>query len=184
MARIGYARVSASEQNLNLQLDALKEAKCDKIFVDDGISAIAKSRPGFEKAMALLKRGDSFVIWKMDRPFRSLIHALEILQDFETRGIEFVDITEGIDTSTPFGKCIYQVRNAFAELERNLISERTIAGLQAARKRGVKLGRPTALSAKQILDAKQRKSAGEDMAVIAHHHRVNVRTLYRAVNGC
>jgi len=184
MARIGYARVSTCEQTLDLQIDALKAANCDQIFVDEGISALAKSRPGFENAMSKLEAGDRFVIWKMDRPFRSLLHALEVLKDFETRGIEYVDITEGINTSTPFGKCIYQVRNAFAELERNLISERTKAGLDAARKRGIKLGRPPVLSAKQILDAKRRKSAGEDMAAIAHRHRVNVRTLYRAVNGC
>jgi len=182
MARIGYARVSSGEQNLDLQLDALKAAKCDYIFVDDGISALAKTRPGFTKALANLGNGDSLVLWKMDRAFRSLRHALDVLDHFETAGIDFVDLTEGIDTSTPMGRCFYQIRNAFGELERNLISERTIAGLKAAKKRGVKLGRPCALS--QILDAKRRKSAGEDMAVIADQLRVNTRTLYRAVNGC
>lgn len=184
MARIGYARVSSGEQNLNLQLDALKAAKCDNIFIDDGISALAKTRPGFTEALANLGSGDSLVLWKMDRAFRSLRHALDILDHFETAGIDFVDLTEGIDTSTPMGRCFYQIRNAFGELERNLISERTIAGLAAAKKRGAKLGRPSVLSTKQILDAKRRKSAGEHMAVIASQMRVNERTLYRAVNGC
>tara|TARA_R110000850_G_scaffold38800_28_gene101015 strand:+ start:6133 stop:6687 length:555 start_codon:yes stop_codon:yes gene_type:complete len=184
MARIGYARVSTCEQTLDLQIDALEAANCDRIFTDKGISAIAKSRLGFEKAIASLKQGDSLVLWKMDRAFRSLRHALDVLDHFEREGIDFLVITEGIDTTTPMGLCFFQIRNAFGELERNLISERTKAGLDAARKRGVRLGRPCVLSAKQILDARRRKSAGEDMAVIAEHHRVNVRTLYRAVNGC
>ena len=175
MARIGYARVSTCEQTLDLQTDALKAANCDRIFTDKGISAIAKSRPGFEKALSSLRHGDSLVLWKMDRAFRSLRHALDVLDHFER---------DGIDTTTPMGRCFFQIRNAFGELERNLISERTVAGLAAARKRGVKLGRPCALTPKQILDARRRKSAGEEMAVIAEHHRVNVRTLYRAVNGC
>ncbi|NVD26782.1 recombinase family protein [Parasphingorhabdus flavimaris] len=183
MARIGYARVSTCEQTLDLQTDALKAANCDRIFTDKGISAIAKSRPGFEKALSSLRHGDSLVLWKMDRAFRSLRHALDVLDHFERDGIDFLVLTEGIDTTTPMGRCFFQIRNAFGELERNLISERTVAGLAAARKRGVKLGRPCALSAKQILDARRRKSAGEDMAVIAHRHHVNVRTLYRAVNG-
>tara|TARA_R110001592_G_scaffold100311_2_gene284733 strand:+ start:916 stop:1470 length:555 start_codon:yes stop_codon:yes gene_type:complete len=183
MARIGYARVSTCEQTLDLQIDALEAANCDRIFTDKGISAIAKSRPGFEKAIASLKRGDSLVLWKMDRAFRSLRHALDVLDHFEREGIDFLVITEGIDTTTPMGRCFFQIRNAFGELERNLISERTKAGLAAARKRGVKLGRPCVLSAKQILDARRRKSAGEDMAVIASQMRVNERTLYRAVNG-
>ncbi|WP_198024114.1 recombinase family protein [Sphingorhabdus lutea] len=184
MARIGYARVSTCEQTLDLQTDALKAANCDRIFTDKGISAIAKSRPGFKKALSSLRHGDSLVLWKMDRAFRSLRHALDILDHFERDGIDFMVLTEGIDTTTPMGRCFFQIRNAFGELERNLISERTVAGLAAARKRGVKLGRPCALTPKQILDARRRKSAGEDMSVIAEHHRVNVRTLYRAVNGC
>ncbi|MEP2987374.1 MAG: recombinase family protein [Parasphingorhabdus sp.] len=180
MARIGYARVSTCEQTLDLQIDALKAANCDRIFTDRGISAIAKSRPGFDTALSMLGKGDSLVLWKMDRAFRSLRHALDVLDQFERNGIDFLVLTEGIDTTTPMGRCFFQIRNAFGELERNLISERTTAGLAAAKKRGVKLGRPSALSTRQILDARARKSAGEDMAVIADHLRVNVRTLYRA----
>ena len=184
MARIGYARVSTCEQTLDLQIDALKAASCDHIFTDKGVSAIAKTRPGFDKALAKLGSGDSLVLWKMDRAFRSLRHALDVLDNFERDGVDFLVLTEGIDTTTPMGLCFFQIRNAFGELERNLISERTKAGLAAAKKRGVKLGRPCALSSKQILDAKRRKSAGEDMTVIASAMRVNQRTLYRAVNGC
>ena len=183
MARIGYARVSTCEQTLDLQIDALEAANCDKIFTDKGISAIAKSRPGFDKALSFLGNGDSLVLWKMDRAFRSLRHALDVLDHFERDGIDFLVLTEGIDTTTPMGRCFFQIRNAFGELERNLISERTIAGLAAAKKRGVKLGRPTVLTAKQILNARALKSAGEDMAIIAAQNNVSERTLYRVVNG-
>ncbi|MEM6496914.1 MAG: recombinase family protein [Pseudomonadota bacterium] len=183
MARIGYARVSTDEQTLDLQLDALEAAGCDRIFTDTGVSAIAKKRPGFEKALASLKREDSLVLWKMDRAFRSLRHALDTLEVFENDGIDFLVLTEGIDTSTAMGRCFFQIRNAFSELERNLISERTKAGLRAAQKRGAKLGRPPGLSRRQVQDAMQRRSAGEHMQVIADSAGVSMRTLYRAMNG-
>jgi len=182
MARIGYARVSTSDQSLDLQIDALKQAHCARIFRDNGISAIAKKRPGFEKALRSLKSGDTLVLWKMDRAFRSLRHALDVLEEFETRRIDFLVLTEGIDTTTPMGRCFFQIRNAFSELERSLISERTKAGMEAAKKRGKSIGRPSSLTPCQIRDAKARKSAGEDMAVIASQHGVSERTLYRAVN--
>lgn len=182
--RVGYARVSTSDQSLELQLDALAKAECDHIFSDDGISAIAHSRPGFEKALRRLKRGDTLVLWKMDRAFRSLRHALDVFENFEERGIEFLVLTEGIDTTTPMGRCFFQIRNAFAELERSLISERTKAGLEMARKRGKRLGRPPALSSQQIRDVQTRRLAGETMTAMAAQHRVSARTLYRAVNGC
>lgn len=184
MARIGYARVSTDEQTLDLQLDALEAAGCDRIFTDKGISAIAKKRPGFEKALAALEPGSSLVLYKFDRAFRSLRHALDVLEYFEKRGIAFKVITEGIDTSTAMGRCFFQIRNSFSELERNLISERTKAGMAAARKRGVPLGRPPSLSDKQIRDVRRRRSAGEHMDVIAAKVGVSARTLYRAVNGC
>jgi len=183
MARIGYARVSTSDQSLDLQIDALKQAECEHIFRDDGISAIARKRPGFEKALCSLQSGDTLVLWKMDRAFRSLRHALDVLEEFETRGIDFLVLTEGIDTTTPMGRCFFQIRNAFSELEWSLISERTKAGMEAARKRAKAIGRPASLTPKQILDAKRRKSAGEEMAVIAAQSGVSERTLYRAVNG-
>ncbi|UBS31545.1 recombinase family protein [Altererythrobacter sp. N1] len=181
MARIGYARVSTEEQNLDLQLFALTNAGCDRVFSDHGVSALAKRRRGFDQALKALQSGDTFVIWKMDRAFRSLRHALEVFDHFEAAGIEFHVLTEGIDTATPMGKCFYQIRNAFAELERNLISERTKAGLQEARRRGTRLGRPRALSRSQIADARRRHSRGEPMAKIAARSGVSERTMYRAM---
>lgn len=184
MVRIGYARVSTHDQTLDLQLDALEAAGCDRIFTDKGISAIAKSRPGFEKATNCLRSGDTLVLWKMDRAFRSLRHALDTLERFEQQGVHLNVLTEGIDSTTAMGRCFFQIRNAFSELERSLISERTKAGMEAARKRGKRIGRPCALSPEQVIDVRARHKRGEDMEVVAMQSGVSKRTLYRAVNGC
>jgi len=179
MARYGYARVSTGEQNLNLQIDALKSAQCDKIFTDKGISAVAKSRPGFEAVLSELQSGDTLCLYKLDRAFRSLRHALEILDRFEHENISFFVITEGLDTSTPMGKCFYQIQTAFAELERNLISERTKAGMEAAKARGVRLGRPKTLKPKQIVRVRQMLADGLHKDIIAKKFGVSARTIYR-----
>lgn len=181
MMKIGYARCSTDEQNLNLQLDALEKAGCDHIFQDHGISALSTRRKGFDDALAMLKAGDQLVVWKLDRAFRSLRHAMDVFDDFEAGGIEFRDLTEGIDTSTPMGKCFFQIRNAFSELERNLISERTRAGMKAAKQRGVHCGRPLALKPRQIRDAKLRKAAGETFKMLAKRYRVDESTVYRTL---
>ncbi len=180
--KIAYARCSEDEQNLHLQLDAFEMVGVDKVYFDQGVSATQKKRPGLEAALAALTKGDQFVIWKLDRPFRSLSHALTVLDHIEKLGAEFMDITEGIDTKTPFGRCIYQIRSAFAELELNLIKERTIAGMAAAKKRGIHCGRPRKLSRKQVQHAKKRKSSGDTIASIAHAHKVHPSTISRAIN--
>lgn len=179
--RLGYARISTCEQTLDLQLNALNSARCDKIFTDRGISATAKSRPGFEDVLEALRPHDSLVLWRLDRAFRSLRHAMDILDHFEKHQIDFVVIMEGIDTSTPMGRCFYQIQNAFAELEKNLISERTKAGLQAAKKRGVKLGRPPALNPKQIVTVRRLITDGIHKNIIAKQFGVSSRTVHRAV---
>jgi len=183
LARIGYARVSTEDQNLALQRDALNEAGCARIFEDRGISAVGVPRPGFEAALDALGPGDVFVIWKMDRAFRSLRHALDILEQFERRGIEFLSLTDQLDTTTPMGKCMYQIRNAFAELERSLISERTKAGMEAARKRGSVLGRPRKLSARTVSAAVRKLDANPSLTftALAKDLNVSARTLGRAV---
>jgi DNA invertase Pin-like site-specific DNA recombinase len=142
--------VSTEEQNLDLQLHALKAAGCDLIFKDEGVSAIARRRPDFEKAMAKLCPLDTFVVWKLDRAFRSLRHSLDTLDAFERRKISFQSLTEHIDTSTPFGQAMYQIQNVFSELERKLISERTKAGMEAARRNGKILGRPRKLTDEEL----------------------------------
>ncbi len=184
MAVIGYARVSTQEQNLDLQRDALLDAGCHPVFEDEGVSAIAKTRPGFEQALACLQEGDVLVVWKMDRAFRSLKNALDTLEEFERRGVEFRCLTEAIDTTTPMGKCMYQVRHAFSELERNLIRERTIAGMDAARKRGVHIGRPRKLSDDEIIYAQSllQEQPGLTPAQIASQFDVSVRTVSRIIS--
>lgn len=176
--------MSTEEQNLDLQRDALEAAGCVRIFEDDGISAVARVRPGFKLATDMLCPGDTFVVWKMDRAFRSLRHALDMLEAFEKRGIEFRSLTDQIDTTTPMGKCMYQIRNAFAELERNLISERTKAGMEAARKRGKTFGRPHKLTKKQVERAAKRLSTdpAPPLAVLAKELKVSPRTLRRAID--
>ena len=179
---IGYARVSTEEQHLDLQMAALSAAHCDRICQDDGISATAKCRPGFDAALDLLKPGDTLVIWKMDRAFRSLRQALEILEYFAAQKIAFRSLTEHIDTSTPMGEAMYQIQNVFAELERKLISERTRAGLAAARRRGIQLGRPRVLSEEQVAWAKvELQNAALTVPVLARQLGVSSRTLSRAL---
>lgn len=181
---IGYARVSTEDQHLDLQIDALKLAGCCAIFEDRGISATAKRRPGFEKALSHLQAGDVFVVWKMDRAFRSLKNALNILEEFENRAIEFRCLTEAIDTTTPMGKCMYQIRHAFSELERNLIRERTKAGMEAARQRGAHLGRPKKLSLSQIdqMQGLLQRQPHITPNEIANQFDVSSRTIYRELS--
>ena len=176
--KIGYARVSTDEQNLDLQIEALKAAGCEKIFSDKGISATAKKRPEFEKAVSGLRAGDTFTIWKFDRAFRSLIHALNFLEELDGQGVQFASITEQIDTSTAHGRLVFQISNAMAEFERGLISERTKAGIAASAAQGQKMGRPPALNKMQIEYARDRREKGEAVAAIARSLGVHRSTLY------
>ncbi len=139
---IGYARISTIDQNLNLQLDALKAAGCERIYQDEGISGANAKRPGLTRALKRLSRDDVLIVWKLDRLGRSMRHLIELTTMFDDRGIGFRSISDAIDTSTPGGKLYFHMMGAFAEFERNLISERTKAGMAAARARGVKMGRP------------------------------------------
>ena len=183
MNKIGYARVSTNEQNLDLQIDALEQAGCTHIFKDDGVSAVAECRPGFDEALAALKSGDALFIWKLDRAFRSVKHAVLTLETFEKRCVLFRCLTEPIDTTTSIGRFTYQIRNAFAELERNIIRERTIAGMDAARRRGAKIGRPRKLSGAQISNIQTilNRHPASKLDDIAVNFGVSPRTLSRAL---
>src|SRR5712691_5067519 len=142
--KIGYVRVSKQEQHEGLQIDALKEAGCEKWFVDK-ITGSKAERKGLDEALAYVRSGDTFVVWKLDRAGRSLTHLIELLKGLKERGIEFISLTEQIDTTTPGGKLIFHLMGALAEFERDLIRERTNAGLAAARARGRVGGRPRKL---------------------------------------
>ena len=140
---IGYARVSTNEQNLDLQRDALLKAGCiEKNIYTDKITGLKQERKGLEQALSHLREGDTFVVWRLDRLGRSLKHLIETISNLQSQNIGFKSITENIDTSTATGQLIFHIFGALAEFERNLIKERTIAGLDAARSRGRRGGRP------------------------------------------
>jgi DNA invertase Pin-like site-specific DNA recombinase len=138
--KIGYARVSTLEQNLALQQDALKAAGCAKVVVEKAGGA-RTDRPGLERARELLREGDVLVVWRLDRLGRSLRHLIELMTELEQAGIGFRSLTEAIDTTTSGGKLVFHIFGALAEFERDLIRERTRAGLDAARARVRKGGR-------------------------------------------
>ena len=146
--KIGYVRVSTIEQNVHLQIDELKKAGCEKIFRDK-VSGDKTERPGLHEALEFLREGDSLVVWRLDRLGRSLKHLLETVSLLEERGIGFRSLQESIDTTTSGGRLIFHIFGALAEFERNLIRERTMAGLKAARARGRVGGRPRKLDAKK-----------------------------------
>jgi DNA invertase Pin-like site-specific DNA recombinase len=145
---VGYARVSTLEQNLQLQTDALKKAGCNRIF-QDKISGAGAERPGQQKALEFVRKGDTLVVWRLDRLGRSLKHLIELVTDLEERGVGFKSLQESIDTTTGGGRLVFHIFGALAEFERNLIRERTQAGLTAARARGRLGGRPRALDQKK-----------------------------------
>lgn len=138
----GYARVSTREQKADLQLDALRDAGCSRLFLDVS-SGKRTARPELDKCMEMLRDGDTLVVWRLDRLGRDLPHLLKLMENLHERAIVFRSLTESIDTSTPMGRLYFQMTGALAEFERNLIVERTRAGLQAARARGRKGGRPS-----------------------------------------
>ena len=153
MKRIGYLRVSTADQCMNRQRDGLHNI-CDKLFTEQ-LSAASTSRPVYEKVIKTLKSGDIFVIWDLDRAYRSAKDALVELDKLRGRGIEIQIANLSVDTSTPHGMLIYTFISGLAEFERRLLSQRTKEGLEAARKRGIKLGRPLKVSDEQVLYAAQ-----------------------------
>src|SRR6266542_4872487 len=151
---VGYARVSTLEQNLDLQKDALTKAGCERIFTDR-ISGAKSERPGLTDALSFVRKGDVLVVWKLDRLGRSLQQLIETVTGLATRGIEFRSLTEQIDTTTPGGKLIFHIFGSLAEFERDLIRQRTMAGLAAARARGRAGGRPTTMTPTKLTLARQ-----------------------------
>lgn len=178
--KIGYARVSTADQNLDLQISALKNAGCERVYKEKK-SSVAE-RPELDKMLKYLRPGDQVVVWKIDRLARSLKHLILLIEDFKKKKIEFMCLTNNIDTTTPMGLCFLSIVGAFAELERNLIIERTKAGLAAAREKGVKLGRRPGLTENQQVIKKAacdlyRK--GMTTNDICKSLKVSTATLYR-----
>ncbi len=181
--KIGYARVSTQDQNLDLQLDALKAAGCEKLFTDEGVSGAVRSRSGLDAALAEVRAGDSLVVWKLDRLGRSLGFLIELIETLGKREAGFIALQDGINTETSGGKLVFHIMGALAEFERSLISERTTAGMAAARRRGKHIGRPAALSPAQVSHAKRAIERKEEtlsgMAAMLGVHR---NTLKRAIS--
>jgi DNA invertase Pin-like site-specific DNA recombinase len=160
---IGYARVSTLDQTLDLQRDALTAAGCEHIYTDI-VSGSVTDRPGLSEALSHLRAGDTLVVWRLDRLGRSLAQLIDTIRDLQERGIGFRSLQEQIDTTTSGGKLIFHVFGALAEFERDLIRERTHAGLTAARKRGRLFGRPKVLSPKKV--AQLRTLAKDDRTTV------------------
>lgn len=180
--KIGYVRVSDKDQSENLQIDALKSAGCDLIYGDHGVSGSIKTRLGLDEMLTSLKSGDTLVVWKLDRLGRSTIHLLQLLSDLRDREVDFQAITQGIDTTTAVGRMLYGQLAVFAEFEREQISDRTKAGMEAARKRGVKIGRPCALTDVQIAKVKELVvTEGCSQAELATLFNVSKQTIARVV---
>jgi len=177
---MGYARVSTDAQTTRLQLDALKAAGCERIFEDKESGAL-RSRPKLDRAFAELNAGDTLVVWKLDRLGRSLRHLLEISETLRERGVSLRSLTEHIDTATAAGKMLYAVLGAVAQFERDVLRERTVAGMRAAKSRGEHIGRPLALKPAQVREARTMLARGESPSHVARVMRVGRSTLYRAI---
>jgi DNA invertase Pin-like site-specific DNA recombinase len=182
---IGYARVSTQEQSPRLQLDALQAAGCGRVFVEKA-SGAQRDRPELKAALGYMRdgAGDVLVVWKLDRLARSLKQLIETVEDLERRGVGLCSLTEAIDTTTAGGKLVFQIFGALAEFERQVIRERTVAGLAAARARGKKGGRPPALAAKDLAAARALlRDPGITVEEVARRLQVAPATLYRHLPG-
>lgn len=182
MAKYGYARVSTSDQDLRLQLLALKKAKCAEIFTDKGVSGVKVKRPGLDQALAVLMPGDALVIYKLDRLGRSTKELIALVERLKAQEVELISLTENIDTTTAQGTLFFHFFAAMSQFERDLIRERTLAGLEAAKQAGTTLGRPVAVDHKKLAQARRLMAGGVlTMQEVAKRLGVGRSTLYRSL---
>ena len=177
----GYARVSPDDQNPALQLAALKKAGCTTLFKDEGVSGATVKRPALTRCLKALRPGDILIVWKMDRLGRSLRDLIALLDALRAQGVKFRSLTEHIDTETAAGRAMWQMIGVLAELERSLITERTRAGVKAAKQRGVQFGPKPKLTPQQITHARHLRAQGEPASVIAALFKVHRATIYRVL---
>ena len=177
---IGYARVSTLDQNLELQREALTKAGCQTVF-EDKVSSMRADRPGLEKAQEMLREGDTLIVWKLDRLGRSVKQLVDLVGELHKQGVQFKSLTDAIDTGTPSGRFFFHVMASLAEMERELIIERTRAGLDVARQLGRKGGRKPKMTESKIEFAKKLLSSGLPAKDVAKNLGVSVPTLYRWV---
>jgi len=180
---IGYMRVSTGEQNLDLQRDGLERAGCNRVF-DDVCSGRATERPGLAKALDIARDGDTLVIWKLDRIGRSLTHVVGLVSDLQKRGVGLKVLTGDVDTTTATGRLVFGIFATLAEFERDLIHERTMAGLAAARARGRAGGRPRVMTKQKLKAAMAMMADRENIARdVATQLGVSLSTLYAYVDA-
>ncbi|HCN4741227.1 TPA: recombinase family protein [Escherichia coli] len=175
---IGYVRVSTNDQNTELQRNALECAGCELIF-EDKISGTKSARPGLKKLLRTLSEGDTLVVWKLDRLGRSMKHLITLIEELREKGVNFRSLTDSIDTSTPMGRFFFHVMGALAEMERELIVERTLAGLAAARARGRTGGRRPKLTKEQHEQIARLIKNGHDRKQLAIIYGIGTSTIYR-----
>jgi DNA invertase Pin-like site-specific DNA recombinase len=177
---IGYARVSTVDQQLDLQKEALKQAGCAKIY-EDTMSGLRANRPGLDQAVEHLREGDTFVVWKLDRLGRNVKNLIEFVNSLEKSNVNFKSLTDHIDTSSPMGRFFFNVMASLAQMERELIIERTHAGLKTARQQGRIGGRKRRMTVSKVESAKQLLANGIAPREVANNLGVSVPTLYRWV---
>ena len=180
---VGYARISTDDQDAALQVDALKKigVKKPNLFVDEGWSGTLADRPALDTALKSLRAGDTLIVWKLDRLGRSLLQLLTISENLRERKIRFRSLTEGIDTETASGRLLYSVLGAVAAFERDVLVERTRAGMRAAKSRGIHVGRPQALAGSRLDMASDMLREGRTKREVARILRVSVDTVTRAL---
>ena len=176
--KIGYARVSTRDQNLDLQTAALNKADCARIF-EETMSGAKRARPQLNNALNYLRAGDTLVVWKLDRLGRSVKDLVELVSELEKRGVHFQSVTDNIDTSTPAGRFFFHVMASLAQMERELLIERTRAGLDAAKSQGRVGGRKRVMSESKLESAKKLLTAGAAPRDVAADLGVSLPTLYR-----
>ena len=175
---IGYVRVSTNEQNLDLQKEYLKRSGCQKIY-EDQISGLREDRPGLSKVLEHLREDDTFVVWKLDRLGRSVKSLIEFVANLEKNKIHFKSLTDNIDTSTPTGRFFFHIMASLAQMERELIVERTRAGLEAAKQRGRIGGRKRSMTNSKIESAKKLLASRIPPKEVASNLGISISTLYR-----
>jgi len=179
---IGYARVSTDDQSLDLQLDALKKEGCEKIY-QDTISGMKKNRPGLDEALSHLRKGDTLVVWKLDRLGKSLKGLLDLIEKFYQAEIQFKSLTDGINTTTSVGRFFFNIMGSLAQMERELMMERTQAGIKAAKERGRVGGRKRALVNSKLDAARKLLDEGIPRRDVAEIMKISLATLYRYFPG-
>lgn len=178
MSMTGYARVSTQDQDEASQVEALRAAGASVLYVDHATGA-SMDRPQWRACLHSLGEGDTLVVVRIDRMGRSLVDLIRTIDTLGARGVEFRSLTEGIDTTTPGGRMVFQVSGAFAEYERSLIRARTREGLAATRARGTRIGRPPALTPEQATTARRLHTSGESISAIARVLGVSRSTIQR-----